>query len=88
MLVVKSTTKWDKEIKDKELRIKLLEDKLKQVIEKYRALFKRTKELQSIEEIHKKTNGILQSRLNDAQQKLKDIEKDRLNAGRTAGIDV
>ena len=39
-------------------------------------------------EMHKKTNGVLQRKVSNAEQKIKDIENDRLNKGREAGFDV
>ena len=75
MLVTKTNEEWQKIVEDKDAQIQ--------------ALYKRIKDQQTINDAQKKLNGVLQTDLTDAQDKLKKIEEDRLNAARKeAGFDV
>lgn len=74
MLVTKTNEEWQKIVENKDAQIQ--------------ALYKRIKDQQTINDAQKKLNGVLQTDLTEADNKLKKIEEDRLNAGREAGIDV
>ena len=75
MLVTKTNEEWQKIVENKDAQIQ--------------ALYKRIKDQQTINDAQKKLNGVLQTDLTDAQDKLKKIEEDRLNAARKeAGFDV
>ena len=75
MLVTKTNEEWQKIVENKDAQIQ--------------ALYKRIKDQQTINDAQKKLNGVLQTDLTEAENKLKKIEEDRLNAGRTeAGFDV
>ena len=75
MLVKKTNEEWKKIVDNKDAQIQ--------------ALYKRIKDQQTINDAQKKLNGVLQTDLTDAQDKLKKIEEDRLNAARKeAGFDV
>ena len=88
MIIQKTTEAWNNIVKEKDDEIKMLRGKLKKTVEKCRALYSRVRDLQDIDEAHKKTNGVLQRKVSNAEQKIKDIENDRLNKGRAAGFDV
>ena len=74
MLVTKTNEEWQKIVENKDAQIQ--------------ALYKRIKDQQTINDAQNKLNGVLQTDLTEAENKLKKIEEDRLNAGREAGIDV
>jgi vacuolar-type H+-ATPase subunit H len=75
MLIRKTNEEWKKIVDNKDAQIQ--------------ALYKRIKDQQTINDAQKKLNGVLQTDLTEAENKLKKIEEDRLNAGRTeAGFDV
>ena len=75
MLVKKTNEEWKKIVDNKDAQLQ--------------ALYKRIKDQQTINDAQKKLNGVLQTDLTDAQDKLKKIEEDRLNAARKeAGFDV
>jgi len=73
MIVSKTNEEWNKIVENKDEQIK--------------ALYKRIKDQQTINDAQKKLNGVLQTDLTEAENKLKKIEQDRLNAGRKAGFD-
>jgi len=73
MIVSKTNEEWNKIVENKDEQIK--------------ALYKRIKDQQTINDAQKKLNGVLQTDLTEAENKLKKIEQDRLNAGREAGFD-
>jgi hypothetical protein len=73
MIVSKTNEEWNKIVQNKDEQIK--------------ALYKRVKDQQTINDAQKKLNGVLQTDLTEAENKLKKIEQDRLNAGRKAGFD-
>ena len=73
MIVSKTNEEWNKIVENKDEQIK--------------ALYKRIKDQQTINDAQKKLNGVLQTDLTEAENKLKKIEQDRLNAGRGAGFD-
>tara|TARA_B100000965_G_scaffold397092_1_gene413046 strand:- start:533 stop:799 length:267 start_codon:yes stop_codon:yes gene_type:complete len=88
MLIHKTKEQWNAIVKEKDDRNKMLEGKLKKTVEKCRALYSRVRDLQDIDEAHKKHNGVLQRKVSNFEQKIKDLQNDRLNKGREAGIDV
>ena len=73
MIVSKTNEEWNKIVQNKDEQIK--------------ALYKRVKDQQTINDAQKKLNGVLQTNLTEAENKLKKIEQDRLNAGRKVGFD-
>ncbi len=76
MLIRKTNEEWKKIVDNKDDA-------------QIQALYKRIKDQQTINDAQKKLNGVLQTDLTEAENKLKKIEEDRLNAGRTeAGFDV
>lgn len=82
MLITKTNEEWQKLVKDKDAQIQRKDAEIQ-------ALYKRIKDQQTINDAQKKLNGVLQTDLTDAQDKLKKIEEDRLNAARKeAGFDV
>ena len=85
MQVSKTTTEWQTLIEEKDNRITLLETKLKNMIEKNRALYSH---IRSVNDAHQKLNGVLQRKVSEANNKLEKVEQDRLNLGRKAGFDV
>ena len=76
-----------KQIEVKNKREKLIETKLITMIEKNRALYSHVRNLEDINEAHKKLNGVLQRKVAEKEEQIKKIEDDRLNKARTAGID-
>lgn len=70
MIVTKTNEEWQKIVNDKDQQIQ--------------ALYKRIKDQQTINDAQKKLNGVLQTDLTEAENKLKKIEEDRLNASRKA----
>ena len=74
MIVTKTNEEWQKIVNDKDQQIQ--------------ALYKRIKDQQTINDAQKKLNGVLQTDLTEAENKLKKIEEDRLNASRKALNDV
>lgn len=82
MLITKTNEEWQNIVKDKDAQIQRKDAEIQ-------ALYKRIKDQQTINDAQKKLNGVLQTDLTDAQDKLKKIEEDRLNAARKeAGFDV
>jgi hypothetical protein len=73
MIVSKTNEEWNKIVENKDAQIQ--------------ALYKRIKDQQTINDAQKKLNGVLQTDLTEADNKLKKIEQDRLNTGREAGFD-
>jgi len=73
MIVSKTNEEWNKIVENKDAQIQ--------------ALYKRIKDQQTINDAQKKLNGVLQTDLTEAENKLKKIEQDRLNTGREAGFD-
>jgi len=55
--------------------------------EEKRVLYVSIRNLQDMEEAHKKVNGVLQRQISELQLKVKRMEEDRLNAGRMGGHD-
>tara|TARA_R100001163_G_scaffold21954_1_gene18679 strand:- start:682 stop:948 length:267 start_codon:yes stop_codon:yes gene_type:complete len=88
MIIQKTTEQWNTIVKEKDDRIKLLETKLKNMVNKNLALYSHIRSVQDINDAHQKLNGVLQRKLSEVNNKLEKTEKDRLNAGRKAGIDV
>jgi len=88
MQVSKTTTEWQKLIEEKDNRITLLETKLKNMIEKNRALYSHIRSVNDVNDAHQKLNGVLQRKVSEANNKFEKMEQDRLNAGRKAGFDV
>jgi len=74
-----------KQIDTKDEKIKLLTTKLAEMIEKNRALYSHSRNLEDINEAHKKLNGVLQRQLEEEKGKLKRLIDDRLNSARTVG---
>jgi len=74
-----------KQIDNKDERIKLLTTKLTNMVEKNRALYAHVRNLEDINEAHKKLNGVLQRQLEEEKGKLKRLIDDRLNSTRTVG---
>lgn len=74
-----------KQIDNKDERIKLLTTKLTNMVEKNRALYAHVRNLEDINEAHKKLNGVLQRQLEEEKGKLKRLIDDRLNSARTVG---
>lgn len=60
---------------------------IEELKEEKRVLFVNIRNLQDMEEAHKKVNGVLQRQINELQLKIKKMEDDRLNAGRMGGHD-
>lgn len=82
MLITKTNEEWQNIVKDKDAQIQRKDAEIQ-------ALYKRIKDQQTISDAQKKLNGVLQTDLTDAHEKLKKIEEDRLNAARKeAGFDV
>jgi predicted Holliday junction resolvase-like endonuclease len=68
MLVTKTNEEWQKIVERKDAEIQ--------------ALYKRIKDQQTINDAHKKLNGVLQTDLTEAETKIKNMVEDRLNASR------
>jgi hypothetical protein len=60
---------------------------IEELKEEKRVLYVSIKNLQDMEEAHKKVNGVFQRQINELQIKIKKMEDDRLNAGRMGGHD-
>ena len=88
MIIQKTTEQWNTIVKEKDDRIKLLETKLKNMVNKNLALYSHIRSVQDINDAHQKLNGVLQRKLSEANNKLEKTEQDRLNVGRKAGFDV
>jgi hypothetical protein len=67
---------------DLEKRVEVLETKLSSMIEKNLALYAHIKNLNEIEEVHRKMNGVLNTKLNEANKKFENYIEDRLNKAR------
>ena len=88
MIIQKTTEQWNAIVKEKDDRIQLLETKLKNMIEKNRALYSHIRSVNDVNDAHQKLNGVLQRKVSEANNKFEKMEQDRLNAGRKAGFDV
>ena len=55
------------------------------MVEKNRALYAHVRNLEDINEAHKKLNGVLQRQVAEEKGKLKRLIDDRLNSARTVG---
>lgn len=77
-----SLTIDDRGDNDLEKRVEVLETKLSSMIEKNLALYAHIKNLNEIEEGHRKMNGVLNSKLNEANKRFENYIEDRLNKAR------
>tara|TARA_R100001224_G_C3991183_1_gene139331 strand:+ start:548 stop:814 length:267 start_codon:yes stop_codon:yes gene_type:complete len=88
MIIQKTTEQWNTIVKEKDDRIKLLETKLTNMVNKNRALYSHIRSVNDVNDAHQKLNGVLQRKLSEANNKFEKMEQDRLNVGRKAGFDV
>ena len=79
-----SLTIDDRGDNDLEKRVEVLETKLSSMVEKNLALYAHIKNLNEIEEGHRKMNGVLNAKLNEANKRFEDYIEDRLNNNDTA----
>jgi septal ring factor EnvC (AmiA/AmiB activator) len=67
-------------------------DQIKKLTETFkeekRVLFLTIRNLQDMDEAHKKVIGVLNRQLTELKSQIKKIEENHLNAGRKAGFDV
>jgi hypothetical protein len=77
-----SLTIDDRGDNDLEKRIEVLENKLSSMVEKNLTLFAHIKNLNEIEEGHRKMNGVLNDKLNETNKRFEDYIEDRLNKAR------